>query len=48
MDKKNPNVVTGFSRLDGYLNVLNRFGTSRDSSEAYECKQTSKRGQFTP
>ncbi len=36
MDKKNPNVVTGFSRLDGYLNVLNRFGTSRDSSEAYE------------
>ena len=39
MDKKNPNVVTGFSRLDGYLNVLNRFGTSRDSSEAYEFAQ---------
>ena len=23
-------------RMDGYINVLNGFGTSRDSSEAYE------------
>lgn len=30
------NVVKGFSRLDGYMNVVNRIGTSKDSSEAYE------------
>lgn len=32
----NTNVVKGFSRLDGYMNVVNRIGTSKDSSEAYE------------
>ena len=35
-EKKSNDAATGFSRLDGYINVLNRMGTSRDSSEAYE------------
>ena len=27
------------SRLDGYVNVLNRYGTTKDSGEAYEFVQ---------
>ena len=34
MDEKNA-VVTSETRQDGYANVLNRYGTSQDSSEAY-------------
>ena len=34
MDEKNA-IVTGQTRQDGYANVLNRYGTSQDSSEAY-------------
>ncbi|WP_304965608.1 anti-CBASS protein Acb1 family protein [uncultured Oscillibacter sp.] len=34
MDEKNA-VATGGTRHDGYMNVLNRFGTAQDNGEAY-------------
>lgn len=34
MDEKNA-VATGGTRYDGYMNVLNRFGTTQDNGEAY-------------
>ncbi len=34
MDEKNA-VATGGTRNDGYMNVLNRFGTAQDNGEAY-------------
>ena len=36
MDQSKNEPQRGFSRLDGYMNVLNRMGTEQDSSEAYE------------
>lgn len=36
MDESKNEPQRGFSRLDGYMNVLNRMGTEQDSSEAYE------------
>lgn len=36
MDESKQEPQRGFSRLDGYMNVLNRMGTEQDSSEAYE------------
>ena len=36
MDQSKNEPQRGFSRLDGYMNVLTRMGTEQDSSEAYE------------
>lgn len=36
MEKSENGQQQGFSRLDGYKNVLNRIGTEQDSAESYE------------